>query len=374
MITTIAYGAIGIYTFLVCMLLYYLFGGILLRKRESRPSIQDSEEPFMSIILPAHNEAHSIKTLLESLLNQDYNADRFEIIVIDDRSTDETVTAANTFAQSFKHFKLISIKPNELQSSALLGKQNALHQGILASKGDYIVQADADCTLSSDCLAQYAKAFKQGADLAFSWTQISPCTTVFQRLQAVDLSFLFSVAAATAKLGRPLSCMGNNIGFSKQAYLDLGGYPVLGASPVEDYQLLTAFRRHNYKIRFIHSKNSLVQTAPVSNIKTFLFQHIRWARGALTVNPLLNLLTTAVLLINTGLLIIPWFWPDIAELPVAIVIVFKLFLDATFVGMGAKAFAQKIAITDIVIWEFYYILSPVIYLVMMCITPRTKWH
>ena len=79
------------------LILLYLTIGIVRTKTELT-----AEQPFVSIIVAAHNEAKNIAVCLDSLLNQDYPEEKMEIIIVDDRSTDDTASIVKEYEQNYK--------------------------------------------------------------------------------------------------------------------------------------------------------------------------------------------------------------------------------------------------------------------------------
>ena len=94
-------------------------------------------EPLVSIVIPARNEAHVLERTIRALLAQDYAA--LEVIVVNDRSTDETAAIARSIADA----RLIVIDGEE-PPSGWLGKPWALHQGSGLARGDLLLFVDAD--------------------------------------------------------------------------------------------------------------------------------------------------------------------------------------------------------------------------------------
>lgn len=98
---------------------------------------EPAAHPFVSIIIPARNEARAIGDTLRDVLAQDY--DRFEVIVVDDRSSDGT----GDIARSFGDARLIVVDGEE-KPAGWLGKPWALHQGSLHARGELLLFVDAD--------------------------------------------------------------------------------------------------------------------------------------------------------------------------------------------------------------------------------------
>lgn len=96
-----------------------------------------SDRPFCSVIIPAFNEEQNIETCLLSLTSQSYPRDKFEIIVVDNGSTDKTTEIASTYAD------LVLAKPE--------GNVGAVRNfGIANASGEIIICTDADCVVSHD--------------------------------------------------------------------------------------------------------------------------------------------------------------------------------------------------------------------------------
>jgi glycosyltransferase involved in cell wall biosynthesis len=132
------------------MLVYfnYTMGCLPVLKNYLKPTAYDDAElPMVSIIVPACNEEEHLEQSLLSRLNQDYP--RFELIVINDRSTDGTKAIIDRIASSDN--RLIPITITELPNG-WLGKVHALHQGVKLAKGEWYIFSDADISFEPDTL------------------------------------------------------------------------------------------------------------------------------------------------------------------------------------------------------------------------------
>ncbi|MFH0921918.1 MAG: glycosyltransferase [Fibrobacterota bacterium] len=327
--------------------------------------------PRISVLVPARNEATALGPLLDALLRQDYPPDQFEVIVVDDRSTDGTGRVAAEGGEDLVHFRLLRI---EALQHGLEGKQNALEAGIRAARGRIIVQTDADCLPPPHFLSTYAAAFEANPGLAFAFgrTGMTPARGLLPSVQSADLLFLFFMAVLAEKAGHPLTCMGNNIAYLRERYLALGGYPALGPSRIEDYQLLTAFRGKGWEIRFIKTRGPLNLSHPVGSGAGFFYQRLRWARGVLVFNPLMNALAVLWLLMDLAAL------TSLAALLLtpstvwALLLGTKLFLDGLLFTLACVYFREPRIWPGFFVWEPYALVSPVAYAIMMGRAPRWR--
>ena len=112
-------------------------------------------------------------------------------------------------------------------------------------------------------------------------------TGVFSGMQAIDFIYLLFIASGTINLGKPVSCIGNNMSFRKKAYEETGGFENLPFSVTEDFLLLNSINKlKKYKIIYPLNKDSLVISKPASSVKELFNQKKRWAVGGINTPPL----------------------------------------------------------------------------------------
>lgn len=133
-------GFISLYALLLQMAQYHQK-----RKFKKNPPVANYDyKPFISVLIPAHNEELVIRDTVENILAIDYSA--FEIIIINDRSTDKTVDVLeelqNQYGEKFSYFSR--------GKDAFPGKSAVLNEALKISKGDVICVFDADARVNSD--------------------------------------------------------------------------------------------------------------------------------------------------------------------------------------------------------------------------------
>jgi glycosyltransferase involved in cell wall biosynthesis len=124
-----------------------LFSGLLGRRRPIR---REGLFPSLSIVVPAYNEESMIRAKLENLLSQDYPADRMEILVGDDGSTDAT----QAICRSFEHFGVYLFR-----SEVRRGKSAVQNELVARATGEILVFTDADCLLPQNALCTIVENF-----------------------------------------------------------------------------------------------------------------------------------------------------------------------------------------------------------------------
>lgn len=250
-------------------------------------NVQSSHStPRISVIVPARNEELTISLCLDSLIASEFPQGKFEIIVVDDRSSDSTALILAEYLKRVENLRVITITEefaNSLTSAfpTLLGKPRALHAGIMSARGEIIAMTDADCVVSSQWLATIESVFEdEQTGLLAGFTVIDE-PTLFPRLQASEWIATHTFAMAGVGLSQPLGCFGNNLSIRRQVYDSLGGYGKIVFSVTEDLALLQAVSQTKWTIRYVCSNALKVTTFPTPTMLDYIKQHQRWARGGM---------------------------------------------------------------------------------------------
>jgi len=204
-----------------------------------------SERPRVSVIVPARNEEASLGTCLESLVAQ--TGVSFEIIVVDDGSTDRT----REIAQSFPGVRVAD--PGSLPAG-WSGKNNALVAGAKKARGEWLLFTDADTVHCPGSLAgSLAEAHRQKAALL----SYSPEQEVQGLWEKAVMPVIFAELAATyrpSEVSDPASSAaaanGQYILVSREAYDAVGGHAVVATSLLEDVALAREVKASGRRIFF----------------------------------------------------------------------------------------------------------------------------
>ncbi len=234
----------------------------------------------ITVIIPARNEEENIAACLDSIYNQTYPKDLFEVLVVDDHSTDNTLAIVNSYAD--KNVKLISLKDfvtDELNSY----KKKAIEIAIAQSTGELIVTTDADCSVKKNWLLAIA-AFYEAYQPQFIAAPVSiDCSNKFiEFFQALDFMTLQGITGASVHKKIHSMCNGANLAYTKKAFEEVNGFTGVDHIASGDDMLLMhkIYKLYPDKVMFLKSKEAIVQTAPVNSVKEFFNQRIRWASKA----------------------------------------------------------------------------------------------
>ena len=236
-------------------------------KHKHKPA---QSQPKISIIVPAYNEEKTITATITSL--QQLNYPNYEIIVIDDGSTDQTYT----YAIKAQDTKTKIIKQQNM------GKPNALNTGIKQSNGEIILTVDADTTLNKDALTNIANPFANNPKIGAiaGNVKIKKEPTIINNLQSAEYATGINlVRKAQSMLGCVLVVPGPIAAIKKEALEKVGGF-----SPqtfAEDFDITLAILAAGYRIEY--EEASLAYTDAPKNTQDLIKQRRRWYRGMIQV-------------------------------------------------------------------------------------------
>ena len=232
----------------------------------------------ISIIIPARNEAENIEACIQSILAQAYPAALFEIIVIDDHSTDGTAEIVKKYTN--KNVRYLSIA-SYLESQTLNSyKKKALDIGIRHSTCELIITTDADCIVPPLWLQHIAAMYETLNPVMIIAPVDYTCNySLLQVFQSIDFMAMQGITAATHlfKLGN----MGNgaNLAFTREAYHTVNGYEGIEHLASGDDYLLMMKMQKAYKggVAYLKSPQAIVRTTPQPDWSGFIQQRIRWS-------------------------------------------------------------------------------------------------
>jgi len=236
---------------------------------------------FISVIIPARNEEENIGACLQSIINQSYPKNLFEVIVVDDFSTDRTAEIIGSFLE--KNVSLISLKDFAEEGELNSYKKKAIEIAISKAKGDLIVTTDADCIVQKKWLEIIASFYEKHNPVFIA----APVTyygenNFLKILQSLDFMTLQGITGASVYKKFHSMCNGANLAYEKKVFLEVGGFTGIDNIASGDDMLLMhkIFSISPQKILFLKSWEAIVQTKPAGSLKEFLHQRIRWASKA----------------------------------------------------------------------------------------------
>ncbi|MDZ7623306.1 MAG: glycosyltransferase [Ignavibacteriaceae bacterium] len=337
--------------FLILVSGYFIISAsLVIGAKKTFPQLSEDQLPTVSIVVAARNEEKNILSCIDSLEKLIYTEGKLEIIIVDDASSDSTLKIISSFIHGKLKFRVIHLEEND--SAILKGKVRAMAEGIKIANGEIILTTDADCVVSPFWAKTIASYYVGNVGVVNGFTtQI--VKNSFSGMQAIDFVYLLFIAAGTINLGKPVSCIGNNMSFRKKAYEETGGFENLPFSVTEDFLLLNSIHKlKKYKVIYPLNRDSLVISKPASSFGELFNQKKRWAVGGIDTPPIGIGLMFWSFLTNLFLLMTPIFF-SAGWLYLAF---FKIAIDFfVLLPVHQKLGLQK-NLKYFLVFEIYYIL------------------
>ena len=229
-----------------------------------------------TVVIPFRNEANNLPALLKSVKALAYPKHLFEIIFVDDYSTDASVKTIERFKNN--NPQSISIIKNKRTSNS--PKKEAITTAIEASKYDWVITTDADCTVpkywldSFDAFIQTTKSKCVVAPVKFQQGQ-----TFLNRFQVLDMLSLQGATVGGFGIGKPFLCNGANLGYEKTLFYELHGFEgnTHIASGDDIFLLEKALKHLPKQVNYLKCEKAIVTTLPETLWTSYIEQRTRWA-------------------------------------------------------------------------------------------------
>ena len=267
MLTTLLYLFIAV---IAIQIFYYLI--VFSKFAFSKSKTNSPKKIPISVIVCAKNEAENIKKFVPLLVEQDYPD--FEIILIDDASSDETLDLFEVFEKEYSNIRLVKVKNNE----AFWGnKKFALTLGIKAAKKEYLLFTDADCyPTSKDWIKEMSSHFTMQKTIVLGYGAYEKIPKSFLNKIIRFETMLTAVQYFSwAKLGQPFMGVGRNLAYKKEEFFNVNGFidHMKIRSGDDDLFINQAAKGKNTTICF--SKDSFTYSEPKTSYKEWFVQKRR---------------------------------------------------------------------------------------------------
>ncbi len=233
--------------------------------------------PFVSVLIPAHNEAKVIEKTLLSILNLDYKNDQYEIIVINDNSSDDSADVLKKMQEKYpKRFLKIINTDNKIGGK---GKSNALNIGLAYSKGEFIVIYDADNTPEKSALKELVYSIVHddhaGAVIGKFRCRNKNANFLTRCINLESLYFQWMAQAGRWQLFKLCTIPGTNFIIRRSILEKIGGWDTKAVT--EDTEISFRIYLLGYHIRFCPYSASWEQEP--ENLSVWFKQRNRWVKG-----------------------------------------------------------------------------------------------
>jgi biofilm PGA synthesis N-glycosyltransferase PgaC len=262
-------------------------------------SEDDSGMPI-SVIVAFKDEALNLPNLLDSLLHQSLPKEKFELILVNDHSTDASVSIVEQYCSMSSNFRLINLPENRT------GKKAAIAFGVKSASHSLIALTDADCIPNSKWLEAIYLVAKSGSTLMIGPVVMNPIQTLSEKFQALDYASLMASAGGSCGIGHPIIASSANLAFRNDLLNVTGNTLNSKISSGDDMFLLHHIKRTKvYKISFLGRRDAIVKTSTAPSLLKAINQRKRWASKSIHYRDVDTIFTGfAILLFNIVLIVL----------------------------------------------------------------------
>lgn len=269
---------VSIWSLLLVNVVLIISGYLYYIENENRqvPPLPE-EVPFVTLMVPAHNEGKVITQTVEALLALDYPHDRYEIIVINDNSSDNSSDLLAKLQGRYPGRHLTVINTDNITGGK--GKSNALNIGFQQSRGEFIAIYDADNTPEKTALrylvAELCHDPSLGAVIGKFRTRNRSASLLTRFINIETLSFQWMAQAGRWKLFKLCTIPGTNFIMRRNIIEEIGGWDVKAIA--EDTEISFRIYMMGYRIKF--QPKSVTWEQEPQTLKVWFKQRTRWAKG-----------------------------------------------------------------------------------------------
>lgn len=308
-------------------------------------------QTFISVLVPVRNEEDEILACLESLMKMDYPKHLFEIILIDDHSTDQTKNIAEKFSKTNPQISILD--------NSSIGKKSALTVGVHAAKGKLIVTTDGDCVLPENWLLRFAEVYEnENAVFIAGTVAYKKHSGIFRQLLEIEQIVLQIISGGAMLMKRPMMCSGANMAYTKQFFLESGGYENDKFASGDDMLLmLKAQKLFPEKIHFLKAKNAVVKTKSAKGFSEAIQQRSRWlSKFSAYKSSFISLTGIVVFLMNVTVLLSALGFVFQNQLLNAFILALggKMFVDLLLLSLAVPFFREPRLLFLAPIGEIFY--------------------
>lgn len=268
---------IFVYWYPAVMGMMWILGSLVFYfANERKGALKLEKTPFVSILMPAHNESKILYPVVKEMV--DLNYPEYEVILINDGSSDDTSEVLKDLAIKYDRVRVIDLKEN-------CGKANALYLGLIAAKGEILVGVDADSYLDKNALRYLVSHFvnKHNGERVGAVTgnpRVRNRGTLLGKLQLCEYASIISLIKRTQRvLGKVMTVSGVCVAYRKRALMECGFWD--RDMMTEDIAVTWKLEKNFWDVRY--EPRALCWMLVPETVKGLWRQRRRWSEGGLEV-------------------------------------------------------------------------------------------
>lgn len=316
-----------------CLIVCFVIGLFLLPKTKTQEVV--SSQKF-SIIIPFRNEEKNLDELLKSIKELNYSITNYEVLLVNDDSSDNSVNIVKKWQQFIPNIQLLTN-----YRTSYSPKKDAIQTALNIAKNSWVLTTDADCTLPKDWLNCYNVVVQKTEPLLIAGPiKIENNTGLINQYQFFDSLSLLGTTMGAFGIKKPMMCNAANMGFNKKAYTDIQNSKSKIASGDDIFTLESFVKKFPSKIQYLNSTKAIVTTKAENNWKAIVQQRIRWAAKSTHYTNLFTKLVGLIVLTTQLLLVICTIYQPYNSIPYWIL---KIGVDFTLIFITANKTKQTVS-------------------------------
>lgn len=349
---------------------WLLFAGFIIRHKQ--PDLEGASLPGISIIVCAYNELENLKKLLPALYSQ--NHPDFEIVVVNDRSTDGTYEYLLEQSEQNKKLKLVHIERTPAHVNA---KKYALTLGIKVAKHEQLVFTDADCQpATGEWASNVAGSFNAQNQFVLGYSQFKAEQGFVNSFSRFETQMTGMLCHSFALAGNPYMGVGRNLGYTKSMFLQNNGFGQFQQVVGGDDDLFVNQYASKANTEVCLGLDALVWSYSKNTVRDYFKQklrHISVSRYYKSKDKLLlGMYSASHLLFWIAFVILAasMYFPEI----VFGVLIIRMVLNSLIINSISKKFGERIVTWTVPMMDFIYSVYLLIMGFAALSTKKVRWN
>ncbi|MCB0495375.1 MAG: glycosyltransferase [Cyclobacteriaceae bacterium] len=325
----------------------------------------------ISIVIAANNELENLKHNLPKVLSQEYST--YEVIVVDDRSSDESYEFLLELAKQHKNLKVLTVTdlPDHLN-----GKKYAITLGIKTAKFDQILLTDADCyPESKNWIGTFANAWGEKISFVVGFSQYKQrpgLLNYFIRFETLVTGIQYLASAA---LNKPYMGVGRNLSYSKTMFLSKKGFHGYQNLVGGDDDLFVNKHAIGANTQLVIGADALITSYPKTSWSTYFLQKTRHLSVGkhYTAKSKLILSVFSLTWIATWFLFPFLFFDPMNLLVSGSLLVLRIILMGTTILVFLKRTETRLSILGLILLDIMFALYYFVTGIKALLAKRVKW-
>ena len=330
----------------IVLIVTYIFGW-----KKNNISKVNFNDITVSVVVAMRNEELNIFNLINDIKKQDYPKKKWELVIVNDHSTDNSLNIATE--HSTDNVRVINMKKNDF------GKKKALTVAVETCKSDIILVTDADCRVKTTWIRKMVNYFNdQNINLVAGPVVFKNSTAIITQLQSLEFASLIGSSAGAIGINNAILCNGANMAYRKNIFLKFSNYNMNSIASGDDVFLLHNIKKEFPKsIVFAKDEDSIVETNACDTVTDFINQRKRWAAKSVHYKDFYTRYVSYVVFLTNFIMIIFFLASFFNLLSLKLFFLFfllKFFIDMTFLYSVLKFFNRIYLIKWIFFFEIVY--------------------